>query len=213
MVDGSAPVRLAFDILLGAGLAGAAGLRPFLPALLAGALASQNVGVHLGRTSSIGVDFEGTPYAFLQSGWFLLAVLALLVVTVVVQRRAGAEALETGAFGAALAGVSLGLGALLFAGALADDGYASWPGLIAGLAFAAVAQAAARNLFARVRARLDKAARDALVLYADAASLVGAAAAILFPPLSILTIGFLAWLLAGGRRRGGEKHAGLRILR
>jgi hypothetical protein len=26
-------------------------------------------------------------------------------------------------------------------------------------------------------------------------------------------IGFLAWLLQGGRRRSGEKYAGLRVLR
>ena len=36
---------------------------------------------------------------------------------------------------------------------------------------------------------------------------------VLFPPLAILVIGALAWLLAGGRRRTGEKYAGLRILR
>jgi hypothetical protein len=35
----------------------------------------------------------------------------------------------------------------------------------------------------------------------------------LVPPISILLIGFLGWLLAGGRRRSGQKYAGLRILR
>ena len=29
----------------------------------------------------------------------------------------------------------------------------------------------------------------------------------------VLALGFLAWLLIGGRRRDGEKYAGLRILR
>jgi len=33
------------------------------------------------------------------------------------------------------------------------------------------------------------------------------------PPVSILLVGFLGWLLIGGRRRAGEKYAGLRILR
>jgi hypothetical protein len=42
---------------------------------------------------------------------------------------------------------------------------------------------------------------------------VGAGLSVLFPPLAILLLGALAWLLMGGRRRAGEKYAGLRILR
>ncbi len=33
------------------------------------------------------------------------------------------------------------------------------------------------------------------------------------PALALLVLAALAWLLAGGRRRAGEKYAGLRILR
>ena len=33
------------------------------------------------------------------------------------------------------------------------------------------------------------------------------------PNLALLVIGGLIWLLTGGRRRAGEKYAGLRILR
>ena len=56
------------DILQGAGLGAATGLRPFLPALAAGALARGDVGV----------DFEGTSFAFLESPvWLLALVLAL----------------------------------------------------------------------------------------------------------------------------------------
>ena len=40
-----------------------------------------------------------------------------------------------------------------------------------------------------------------------------AGAAILVPPISLLVIAFLVWLLVGGRRREGERYAGLRILR
>jgi hypothetical protein len=36
---------------------------------------------------------------------------------------------------------------------------------------------------------------------------------VLLPPLAIILLGGLAWLSAGGRRREGEKYAGLRILR
>jgi hypothetical protein len=36
---------------------------------------------------------------------------------------------------------------------------------------------------------------------------------VLFPPLAIIVVVALAWLLRGGQRRQGEKYAGLRILR
>ena len=64
-----------------------------------------------------------------------------------------------------------------------------------------------------MRARLDAAAAGALPVYAEGIALLGAGASILFPPLAIVLVIGLAWLLVGGRRRAGEKYAGLRILR
>ena len=103
-------LRLLIDILQGAGLAGAAGIRPFLPALVAGALA----------TADVGIDFEGTPFAFLeQPGWLLAVVLALIAVG----RRAARAASPSGALDVGARRASaIGLGALLFAGTLADHG-------------------------------------------------------------------------------------------
>jgi len=49
-------MQLLLDILQGAGVATATGIRPFLPALAVGALAS----------ADLGVDFDGTDYAFLE---------------------------------------------------------------------------------------------------------------------------------------------------
>ena len=68
-------------------------------------------------------------------------------------------------------------------------------------------------LFGRVRSRLDAEAAAMLPLYAEVAALVACGLSILLPPLAILVVAGLAWLLAGGRRRAGEKYAGLRILR
>ncbi|MET0770231.1 MAG: hypothetical protein ABW081_09975, partial [Solirubrobacteraceae bacterium] len=68
-------------------------------------------------------------------------------------------------------------------------------------------------LFERVRARLDSEAQGALPLYAEGAALLGAGLSVLFPPLAVLIVAGLVWLLLGGRRRQGEKYAGLRILR
>src|SRR4051794_15274637 len=134
-------------------------------------------------------------------------------VTIGLERRIGGERLEQGPLGAALGGIALGMGAVLFAGSLADNGYTSWPGLIGGIACAALGQAAVRGLFGRVRARLDRDAQQALPAYAETSSLLGAGLVILLPPLAIVLLGFQAWLVAGGRRRSGEKYAGLRILR
>ena len=50
-------------------------------------------------------------------------------------------------------------------------------------------------------------------VWAEGAALLAAGVSILFPPLAILVIAGLVWLLAGGRRRADEKYAGLRILR
>jgi uncharacterized membrane protein len=191
-------VKLLLDILQGMGVSAAAGLRPFLPTLLVGALAADD----------LGVDFDGTDFAFLESPWFLLALVVALVVTTLLRTR-----LETPGGEAALTGIGLGLGALLFAGTLDDRHGTCWPGIIAGLVCAFIAQQGARSLLTRTRARLDAEAAGALFLYAEAAALLIAGLSVLIPPVSVLAIAFLIWLRLGGRRREGEKYAGLRILR
>jgi hypothetical protein len=196
-------MRLFLDICQGIGLSASAGVRPFLPTLAAGAFAGADVGV----------NFEHTDYAFLESAWFLVLILALLGFSVALQRRLGPDALESGPLGATLTGIAIGLGALLFAGSLADHGYIAWPGLLAGILVAAFSQLVVRRLFQRVRARLDADARSALVVYADGTSLLAAVGAIMIAPISLAFVALLALLGRGGRRREGEKYAGLRILR
>jgi hypothetical protein len=192
-----------FDILTGIGLGAAAGIRPFLPALAAGAAAS----------ADLLIDFSGTDLSFLEKGGWLLAVILALIVVVLLQRRLSSEGFDSSPAGAAVAGIALGVGALLFAGALADHSDTWWPGLIGGVLCALLAQATVRDLLRRTRARLDPEAREALTVYADAASLVLAILAIVAPPVSVVALAALVWLLVSGRRRAGEKYAGLRILR
>jgi hypothetical protein len=191
------------DLLQGAGLAAAIGIRPFLPVLLAGALASADAGL----------DFDGTDFSFLEAWPFLLGVLVLVAALDVAGRQAGRDAVDRPPLLYALAGVALVLGALVAAGSVADRSDAWWAGVIVGLACAALGFQAARLLFARVRRRLDEQAAGALPVYAEGAALGAAGLSILFPPLALLVIGGLIWLLSGGRRRAGEKYAGLRILR
>jgi Domain of unknown function (DUF4126) len=196
-------VHLVFDIFQGIGVASAVGIRPFLPALATSALAAGDVEI----------DFMGTDYSFLQQAPFLLAMLILAIALALAERRLTPERLERGPAAIVLAVLALAIGALLFAGALADDHYASWPGLIGGALCAAVAIAATRPLLARVRARLDRSARATVPLYAEASAVMVAALSIVAPPIGLIALVLLLWLLLAGRRRGDQKYAGLRILR
>ena len=198
-----------FDTTTGMGLAGATGVRPYLPPLLAGGLAR----------SDTGIDFDGTDWSFLESTWFLAAV--------VVDRRgrlrprargrqppALPQGRGAGSTAAVLSGVvGLVLGAMLFAGALADGGSAAWPGLVAGALCALLGWRAVGGLIERARGRLDGGAAALLTAYADGVALLLAAIAIFVPPASILAIAAFVVLLLTGRTREGEKYAGLRILR
>lgn len=196
-------MTLFFAICLGIGLALGVGLRPFLPALLIGALAR----------GDLGIDFEGTDLSFLEAPVFLLVLLIGVLVVVVAERKLGPDRVEAGPIGAAVAGIALGLGALYFGGALADEGYTWWPGIVGGLLCAALAAATARSFFRRTRARLDREAATALPVYAEGAGVAIAGLSVLFPPLALIGLAFLGWLLIGQRRRDGQKYAGLRVLR
>jgi cytochrome bd-type quinol oxidase subunit 2 len=179
-------------------------VRPFLPPLLAGALAR----------GDIGVDFSGTDYRFLESPGFLLAVFALAVVAYVLDRRRGdAAARVRDPASIALAAIALAIGALLFAGSLADGRHESWPGLVAGAACAALGYAAVATLFARARRRLEGGAANLLSVYADGLSLAVAGLAIALPPIGLVALVAFAVLIA--RSRGGRerKYEGLRVLR
>jgi hypothetical protein len=109
--------------------------------------------------------------------------------------------------------VGLTLGALLFAGALADNGHDAWIGLVLGPLCALLAWIAIGGVIERARNRLEPEQAALLTAFADGAALLLAAIAIFVPPLAFLAIPAFIVLLAGGRRREGEKYAGLRILR
>ncbi len=187
------------DIGTGAGLSGAVGVRPFLPPLLVGALAR----------GDIGIDFDGTGWSFLESPAFLFAILVLAVVWYVAE-RSGANQTTMRTAGLLL---SVGLGAVLFAGSLAAGGHSAAPGLIAGAACAALAYVAVFSLLAGAAKRLDDDAVGFLTVYADAAALALAAVAIFLPPVSFLALVAFVLVLLRGRATADRKYAGLRILK
>ena len=192
-------MSLVFDIGQGAGLAGATGVRPFLPPLLAGALAR----------GDIGLDFDDSGWQFLESPGFLLAVLALAVVSYMAERSGANHR----AVGVATGVIAVVLGALLFAGSLAAGDRSAAAGLVAGALCAALAYAAVSGLLERAGRRLEDGAAALLTAYADAAALVLAAIAIFVPPVALLALVAFAVLLVRARGQGDRKYAGLRILR
>jgi hypothetical protein len=191
------------DLLQGAGIAAAIGIRPFLPMLLVGALAAAN----------LGIDFGGTDFAFLEEAPALAIVLVMLALATYAVRRAGPEAPERSPYVLIFAALAVILGALQGAASLADRDHPIVAGLVVGAACAALGFVAARDLLTRTRRRLDAETAGTLPLYAEAAALAAAGLSVLFPPLAILVVIGLVALLVGGRRRSGEKYAGLRILR
>ena len=193
-----------FDLLQGAGIAAAIGIRPFLPVLLVGALAAAN----------LGIDFDGTDFAFLEQAPALAIVLVMLALATYAVRRSGPDAPERPPY------------VWIFA-VLADRprraagrGVArrprpsrSSPACSSARPAPRSASSPIRDLLTRTRRRLDAETAGTLPVYAEGAALAAAGVSVLFPPLALLVIAGLIALLVGGRRRSGEKYAGLRILR
>ncbi|HEY5319024.1 MAG TPA: hypothetical protein VIJ20_13635 [Solirubrobacteraceae bacterium] len=203
-------MHLVFDIFQGIGLAAAVGIRPFLPALAAGALAAGDVEL----------DFKHTQYAFLQSPGFLLALVAGVIVLTILERLlpAGPGAkpgagLDRRPLAVIMVLAGAAVGAVFFAGELCRGHAVIWPGYVAGPVCAVIAATASQPLFARARARLDADAAKALPLYAEGAAILLAVLSVLAPPVGPIGLAFLLWLLIAGRGRGESKYAGLRILR
>ena len=188
------------DIGTGAGLAGATGVRPYLPPLLTGALARGDTGI----------DFDGTDWSFSSrrssSGRF--------------SWWASAHTHSSGPSGSpsrqkrSPVVVFSGVVGVVWARCCSR---APWP-TAARRAVGLVAAPARRWAGSRwadwsnAPLRLEGAAAALITVYADTAALVLAALAIFVPPVSFLALIGLV-LLAGGRRREGEKYAGLRVLR
>src|SRR3954451_8663860 len=110
-----------FDLLQGAGIAAAIGIRPFLPTLLVGALAA----------GDLGIDFDGTNFAFLEQAPLLAIVVVLMAFSVYAVRRAGPAALDVPPWAYVLATFSVVMGMLMAAGSMADGHQPIVAGIVA----------------------------------------------------------------------------------
>jgi hypothetical protein len=194
-------MELLTAISTGVGVSLATGIRTFLPPLAVGALARANAGI----------DFTGTGYGFLESvPWLAVLVLLLALLTLAQRARVVVPVVVIGA-------LAVAIGALEFAGALADEGYAAGVGFPVGAACAVIGFLAARAFFGRAAARAraggEEEAASLLELFAQGAALLLAVLAVLVWPVAWVGAAFALWVVIVQRRRASQKYEGLRILR
>ncbi len=202
-------------ICQGLGLAIAIGVGGAVAALFISVMASLEAGI----------DLDGTDYSFVDATWYLVLLLAVVVLTVLARGREAARVPIVIVLAAA--------GALAFAASLAEEGDTAWPGLVLGAVIAGLTALVATDVLdgALRRARAVGAKRggvgrdveggtppeadaaNVLVIAFAAAGVVIAVIALFIPPLSIVAAIGLAVIALGRRRRSDEKYEGLRVLR
>jgi len=190
-------------ICQGLGLALAVGIGGPLAALFVSMMAALHAGIHP----------EGSDYDFIRATWFLITLLAIVVVFMLARGR---DVMRRPAIV-----VLAAIGAICFAASLAEDSHVAWPGLIlgaaatafaAGISFSVLDGAIARAKGSEPGSREADAANALIVAFATA-GIVLAAVSLFAPPVALVALVALIWLALGRRRRAGEKYEGLRILR
>lgn len=159
-----------------------------------------------------GIDPGATDYEFITATWFLVTLLAIVVLAILARGRDLARLPIVALLAAA--------GAIIFAASLAEEGETAWPGLVAGAIVTALAAIVAADVLdgaiARAKAAGTEQADDAantLIISFVFGGIVIAALALFVPPVSIVVALVLLAVAIGRRRKSGEKYEGLRILR
>jgi hypothetical protein len=190
-------------ICQGLGLALAVGIGGPLAALFISMMAALGSGIHP----------DATDYDFVDATWFLVTLLAIVVVFMLARSRNVLRWPQVAVLAA--------IGAVVFAASLAEEGETAWPGLILGAVATAFAATIAWSILAGAIRRAQgnepgsreaDAANTMIVAFAGA-GIVLAALSLFLPPVSLVALAALAWLALSRRRRAGEKYEGLRILR
>lgn len=189
-------MEILLAIGVGVGLASVAGVRAFLPLLLAfgfvafGLLALSDVAGGLEARLAV-----------------VLGVLAALsVVEIVLDKVKGAER----GFNLAMIPVRAAAGAFLAAAAAPAAGFAL--SLVVGAVVAGGVAALKVSLRPPARVASSGVSASFLGLIEDVVALVGGLVGLFVPFLPVLLVGFLLFFYARIRRRRGRKFGGLRIL-
>jgi hypothetical protein len=183
----------------GIGTSVATGMRALLVPLFVGVMARLNAAV----------DFEHTGFEWLEATWWLV-LLFVLVAAAWLLDRSDTEIPE-----GVWAVVAMGLGGMLFAGALEDENYFGTGGIVPGMICALLGFLAARAFLGGASQRLAARGESGATITAlgDFGAIAVAALAVLLPPTAYIAVAFCLWVLLARRRRAGQKYEGLRILR
>jgi hypothetical protein len=194
---------LFMGICQGLGLALAVGVGGPIAALFIAMMAAIGSGIHP----------DGTDYKFLSETWFLVTLLAIVVVFMFARGR---DVMR----GPSIA-VLAAIGAIVAAASLAEEGEHAIIGIVIGALAAAFAANVSYDVLAGALKRAQgnepgskeaDAANFMIVAFA-AAGIVLAALSLFVPPVSLVALAALIWLAVSRRRHAGEKYEGLRILR
>jgi hypothetical protein len=202
-------------ICQGLGLAIAIGIGGALAALFVSVMASL----------AAGMNPDGTDYSFIDATWFLVLLVALVLLSVLARGKEAARI--------PIVLLLAVMGALAFAASLAEEGDAAWPGLVVGAIVAGLTALVAGDILegALRRARNAGAGRggvgrdveggtppeadaaNVLVIGFAGAGILLALLALFVPPVSIVAAIAVIAVAVGRQRRSGEKYEGLRVLR
>jgi len=191
------------EICQGLGLALAVGIGGPIAALFISMMGSLDAGIHP----------DGSDYGFLSATWFLVTLLALVVLAMLARNKPSLR-IPT------IAVIAV-IGAIVCAASFAENGDTAWPGLILGALAAAFAAVISIDV---LEGALDRAkgnepgsaeadTANALIIGFAAAGIVLAAVCLFIPPISLAVLAALIYLALSRRRKADEKYEGLRILR
>jgi uncharacterized membrane protein len=191
-------------VCMGAGLAALSGVRAFLPVAFL-ALYSR-----LAFFSAPVLD--GTPFHFLELTWVIALLFALAVIELATDKIPAAASLHR----QIMRPLRIALGGLVFAAAMAPDGWIPMViCAVAGLAIAGLAEHAAHSMRPGTAegSQVETTPFVLLSIYADVAVLVGTLLFVLVPLIGALSACLMFLFVYRLRQRRRRKHKGLRILK
>ena len=187
-------------VCMGAGLAALSGVRGFLPVAF--------LALYSRLEFFSAPILDGTPFAFLDKTWVIALLFALAIVESATDKIRPLASLHR----QIMQPVKIALGGLVFAAAMAPDGWISMTVCgIVGLLIAGLAEHAIHSM--RPDTQIEATPFVILSLYADVLVLVGTVLFVLVPLIGALFACFTFLFVYRVRQRRNRKHKGLRILK
>ena len=187
-------------VCMGAGLAALSGVRAFLPVAF--------LALYSRLAFFSAPILADTPFAFLDKTWVIALLFALAIVELATDKIPAIASLHR----QIMQPLRIALGGLVFAAAMAPDGWISMTVCgIVGLLIAGLAEHAVHSM--RPETQMETTPFVLLSIYADVLVLVGTLLFVLVPLIGALFACFMFLFVFRLRQRRNRKHKGLRILK